>query len=194
MDEHKSEAVSEQTPKANRKSVLKNWLGLIAGTLILIGCALLAAKAIEKAMVTEVVYDEVITMDINDLYGGWKCAELVHQSAAISSSLELRAPQFENVLVDITEQHFYVSELEWRVERPSYILHTLEEPTGSFDDVRAILGEDVLGYYSILSEGGTVKPYRIYFSKTDYWVAEFSDQNDAGIVVLSDIFRIERVN
>ena len=190
MDENKN----EQTPET-RKELLKRWLGLIVCTLILIGCSLLAAEALKKAMTVETVYDEVVTVDINDLYGSWRYAELSHQHIAVSASPELRDEHYSGTVFDISEKQFLATGgVEWYVDKPRYVLHALDAPTGSFDDVKAMLGDDVLGYYAILSEGGTVQPYRVYFSQNSYWVCEFSDENEAEAVILYDILRIERAN
>ena len=195
MDEqNQNTQTTEQTPE-NRHDVLKRWAGLIICTLILIGCSLLAAEALKRAMTVEVTYDEVITIDINDLYGSWRYAELSHPYLAVSVSPEMRDERYAETVFDISEKQFLATGgIEWYVDNPRYVLHALDEPTGSFDDVKAMLGEDVLGYYAILSEGGTVQPYRIYFSQDSYWVTEFSDENEAGAVILFDIMRIERAN
>lgn len=199
MEEQNKEfsTIPEEQPREpeSRKEILKRWAGLIVCTLILIGCSLLAAEALKRVMTVETVYDKVITVDIQDLYGAWRYAELSHQSDFLSVSPEFTAEQLESTLLDITEKQFFATGgVEWYVKNPQYILHALEEPTGSYDDVRALIGDEVLGYYSILSEGGTVQPYRIYFSLEDYWVCEFSDNNEAGIIILDNIFRIERVD
>ena len=195
MDEqNQNTQTTEQTPE-NRHDVLKRWAGLIICTLILIGCSLLAAEALKRAMTVEVTYDEVITIDINDLYGSWRYSELSHPYLAVSVSPEMRDERYAETVFDISEKQFLATGgIEWYVDNPRYVLHALDEPTGSFDDVKAMLGEDVLGYYAILSEGGTVQPYRIYFSQDSYWVTEFSDENEAGAIILFDIMRIERAN
>ncbi len=198
MDERKNENIANTEPERaseSRRDFIMRWAGLIVCTLVLIGCSLLAAEALKRALTVEVHYDELVSVDINELYGTWRYAELAHPYIAISASPELRDEHYSGTVFEITEQRFLATgSVEWHVENPRYVLHALEAPTGSFDDVKAMLGEEVLGYYSILSEGGTVQPYRIYFSRDEYWVTAFSDENEAGVVILQDILRIERAN
>ena len=83
--------------------------------------------------------------------------------------------------------------VEWAVEHPQYALHALDGTPGAFDDVKQWLGEDVLGYYAILSSGGTVQPYRIYFSRDGrYWITSFTDNTADGSVILYDIYAMEK--
>lgn len=206
MDEHKNEVSNEPvgepvseaqvTPEPeSRRDFIRRWAGLIVCTLILIACSLLVAEALKRIITVETVYDEAITIDVNDLYGSWRYAELSHKHIATSVSAELLDEHLRGTVLDITQKRFLATGgVEWYVDKPRYVLHALEEPSGSFDDVETMLGEEVLGYYAILSEGGTVQPYRIYFSRDKYWATEFSDENEAGAVILYDIFRIERAD
>lgn len=173
--------------------LFRRWAGLILGTLVLITCGLLAGKAMERIVTVRTAYDEVITMELADLYGEWRFAALAHQWAGAAQTGDAAASEMEGTVFGITEKSFLVSGGQnWSVENPRYILHPLEEPTGAFDDVRAYLGDEVLGYYAVLSEGGTVQPYRIYFSRDTYWVTSFRDNTADGSVILYDIYRIER--
>lgn len=183
----------EETPEERRKALIRRWGGLILGTLILIACGLLVGKAVERLITVDVAYDEVVTIDINNLYGAWRFAEVSHQWAGSTATAEGVRSTMEGTVYGITEDSFVASGGQsWTIDRPQYILHALEEPTGAFDDVRTFLGDDVLGYYAVLSAGGTVQPYRIYVSLEDYWVTTFDDSE--GTVILHDIYRIEKSN
>lgn len=200
MDEQDKQTTTTEAEEAagleqpeSRKQLLRRWGGLIACTLILIGCAVLAGKALQKLVTVSTVYEQTVTIDINDLYGAWRYAGVAHQWAGSSQTQEAAETAMEGTVFAITEKEFLaVGGVNWSVERPQYILHALGEPTGVFDDVKAWLGDDVLGYYSVLSAGGTVKPYRIYFSLDQYWIAEYTDNTADGSVILYDLYLIEK--
>ena len=186
------ETTAEPAPES-RTQLFKRWGGLVVCTLILIGCALLAGKALQKIVTIPTVYEQTVTIDIHDLYGAWRYTGIAHQWAGATQTLEAAESAMEGTVFAFTEKEFLaVGGQNWSVEQPQYILHALGKPTGVFDDVKAWLGDDVLGYYAVLSAGGTVKPYRIYFSLDQYWIAEYTDNTADGSVVLYDLYQIEK--
>ena len=193
MDEEYTAHETTQTPET-KQDVIKRWVGLILCTLILIGSAILAAQGIKRALVKNVVYDEVVYMDPQTLYGAWRFAGIDHQYAGDTRTLEGAEAAYAGTVYNITESLFMASGAqEWSVSNPKYVIHSLieEAPTCEFDDVRAWMGDELLGYYAVLSAGGTVQPYRIYFSRDSYWLAEFRD-TDGRTVILGDLCRIEK--
>lgn len=193
MNNQTEQADRRETPQEQRKDILRRWAGLLACTLVLIGCGFLAGKAIERVVTVKTEYKQTVTIDIQDLYGTWRFAEVAHQWAGSERTLQGTQELMKGTVYGITEDSFLAAGgQEWVIENPQYILHALGEPTGAFDDVKAWLGDEVLGYYTVLSEGGTVQPYRIYFSLETYWVAEFSDATADGSIILYDIYRLEK--
>ncbi len=183
-----------ELPPEQPKDFVRRWAALIACTLVLIGTALLAAEAIRRTITVTTRYDEVVQIDIEDLYGSWRYAGLAHQWAGSSSTGDYIEETMTGTVFGITEQRFLASGgVEWAVEHPQYALHALEGTPGAFDDVKQWLGEDVLGYYAILSSGGTVQPYRIYFSRDGrYWITSFTNDTADGSVILYDIYAMEK--
>ncbi len=178
---------------SSRREVVRRWAGLILGTLVLIGCALLAGKAIERVVAPQVRYEQTVVLDIRELYGTWRYAETAHRWYGSELTPEALDEQMRGTVYVITEELFFAAGGQnWSVERPSYVLHPLEEADSPLDDVSSWVDEPILGYYAVLSSGGTVQPYRIYVSRENCYLAKYTDQTEGRRVALYDLFRLEK--